>query len=113
MKRSRLSLVLYFLKGDKMKESKFQAGIKKEIKNKLHGAIIMKTDPRQIQGIPDLLILYKDKWAMLECKDDPKANKRPNQSHYISKIDSMSFARFINPENKKEVLNDLQRAFKS
>ena len=96
-----------------MKESKFQSDLKKEIKSKLHGAIVMKTDPSQIQGIPDLLILYKNKWAMLECKDDPKASKRPNQSYYISKMDNMSFARFINPENKKEVLDELYKSLGS
>ena len=96
-----------------MRESKFQADLKKEIKSKLPDAIVMKTDPSQIQGIPDLLILYKDKWGMLECKDDPKASKRPNQSYYISKIDNMSFARFINPENKKEVLDELYKSLGS
>lgn len=96
-----------------MRESAFQANLKKEIKTRLKGCIIMKTDSSQYQGIPDLLILYKNKWAMLECKKDPKASKRPNQSYYISKIDNMSFARFINPENKEEVLNELYRSLES
>lgn len=96
-----------------MKESKFQSDLKKEIKSKLRGCVIMKTDSSQCQGMPDLLILHKDKWAMLECKNDPKASKRPNQEYYISKMDNMSFARFINPENKKEVLNELYKSLGS
>ena len=93
-----------------MKESEFQSNLKKEIKERLKGCIIMKTDPSQCQGIPDLLILHKNKWAMLECKKSKNASKRANQSYYISKIDDMSFARFISPENKKEVLDELYKA---
>jgi len=96
-----------------MKESKFQSNLKKEIEANLKGCIIMKNDPSQCQGIPDLLILHNDKWAMLETKRDPKASKRPNQSYYISKINAMSFARFINPENKKEVLDELYKSLGS
>ena len=96
-----------------MKESAFQSNLKKEIKERLKGCVIMKTDPSQYQGIPDLLILHNDKWAMLECKKDPKASKQPNQSYYISKMNNMSFARFINPENKKEVLDELYRTLES
>jgi len=96
-----------------MKESSFQSNLKKEIKERLKGCIIMKTDPIQYQGIPDLLILHNDKWAMLECKRSKNASKRNNQSYYISKIDKMSFARFINPENKEEVLNELYKALGS
>ena len=40
----------------------------KKIKEMLPGCIVMKNDPNYIQGIPDLLILYRDRWAALECK---------------------------------------------
>ena len=73
----------------------------------------MKLDSGYIQGIPDLLILWKNKWATLECKRSSKASKRPNQEYYVSKMDEMSFSRFIDPENKEEVLNDLEQAFRS
>ena len=49
-----------------MLESKFQAKLIKEIKENLPGCIVMKTDPNYIQGMPDLLILHKNKWASLE-----------------------------------------------
>jgi hypothetical protein len=58
-----------------------------------------------------LIILYKDKWAMLECKQSEKASRQPNQEYYITKASNMSFARFICPENEEEVLSDLQQAF--
>ena len=42
-----------------MLESKFQANLKKKIKAMFKGCIILKVDPNDIQGIPDLLVLYK------------------------------------------------------
>lgn len=94
-----------------MKESKFQANLKKELKQRFPGCIVTKLDSGDIQGIPDLLVLYKDKWATLENKRSATASKRPNQEYYVNKMNDMSFSRFIFPENKDEVLNELERKF--
>lgn len=91
-----------------MKESKFQSNLKKELKNIFPGCIVTKLDSGDIQGIPDLLILYKNKWATLENKRTAKAHKQPNQEYYVNKMNDMSFSRFIYPENKDEVLTDLK-----
>lgn len=99
-----------------MKESRFQSDLIKELEDLLPGCIVMKLDANYIQGIPDLLILYKNKWAVLECKRSEREylhDQRPNQDYYISLLDDMSFARFIFPENKTEVLDELQQAFRS
>lgn len=96
-----------------MLENKFQANLIKEIKNRIPGCIVMKNDSSYIQGIPDLLVLHNDKWAALECKKNSKASKRPNQEYYVNKMDDMSFARFVCPENREEVLNDLQSALQT
>lgn len=92
-----------------MKESKFQSNLKKELKNMFPGCIITKLDSGDIQGIPDLLILYKNKWATLENKKTAKAHKQPNQEYYVNKMNDMSFSKFIYPENKEEVLTDLKK----
>lgn len=94
-------------------ENKFQAELKKELKETFPGCMVTKLDSSDIQGIPDLLVLYKDKWATLECKKDSKASKRPNQDYYVNKMNEMSFSRFINPENKEEVINELRKTFES
>ena len=83
-----------------MLESKFQSDLKKELKRMFPGCIITKMDSGDIQGIPDLLILYNDKWATLECKKSAEASKRPNQEYYVNKMNDMSFSRFIYPGNK-------------
>ena len=96
-----------------MLERNFQSGLIKEIKTRFDGCIVMKNDASYIQGIPDLLILYKDKWASLECKKSQQASKQPNQEYYVKQMDGMSFSRFVCPENKEAVLNEVQQAFQS
>lgn len=94
-------------------ERDFQSKLIKELKTMFEGCIVMKNDSSYIQGIPDLLVLYKDKWASLECKRSSSAKHRPNQEYYVGLMDEMSFSRFICPENKEEVLHELQQTFES
>lgn len=96
-----------------MLESKFQAGLIKEIKQLLPGCVIMKNDPEYIQGIPDLTILYGNKWATLECKKSKNESHRPNQDYYVDKMKSMSYSAFVYPENKEDILDELQQALQS
>ena len=96
-----------------MLESQFQAKLIKELKEMFPGCIVTKNDADYIQGIPDLTIFYKNKWATLECKKNSRAKRQPNQEYYVGRMNEMSFSRFICPENKEEVLDELQQAFKS
>ena len=96
-----------------MKENAFQALLIKELKSRFPDCVVLKNDATYIQGVPDILVLKDSKWAALECKKDSAASHQPNQDYYISLLDRMSFARFIYPENKEEVLNDLQQTFES
>lgn len=75
--------------------------------------MILKTDSAYQQGMPDLLILWKKCWALLEIKASASSDVQPNQGYYIELLDRMSFAAYIYPENETEVLNALQQAFKS
>ena len=96
-----------------MLEKDFQKALIKELKDLFPGCIVLKNDPDYLQGIPDLLLLYKNKWASLECKRSKKARKGPNQEYYVDKMNKMSFSRIIFPENKEEVIHELQQAFGS
>ena len=94
------------------KESKFQHDLIEKLEDRFPGCYVMKNDPNYIQGIPDLTILYKDKWATLECKKSKKEKHRPNQDHYVEEMNKHSFSSFIYPENMEEVLDDMERSFK-
>ena len=96
-----------------MLESVFQSKLIKELEDKFKGCVILKNDANYIQGFPDLLILYKNKWAALECKKDADAPYQPNQQYYLDVLDTMSYASVIYPEIKEEVLDELQQTLQS
>ena len=98
-------------KGTKL-EREFQSTLIKELKDLFPGCLVMKLDSGYIQGIPDLLILFKNKWATLENKKSANSHKQPNQEYYVDLMNDMSFSRFIYPENKDEVIEDLKQLFK-
>lgn len=93
-----------------MDERKFQGSLIREIHKRLPGSIVMKTNPNQIQGIPDLVILHGKSWGALEVKKNKNAHHQPNQDYYVKRMNKMSYASFIYPENKKEILDELERA---
>ncbi|MDF2800245.1 MAG: hypothetical protein K0S61_148 [Anaerocolumna sp.] len=95
-----------------MLESKFQANLIKELKEIFEGCVILKNDANYIQGFPDLLILFNNTWAALECKQNAYSTYQPNQEYYLDLLDEMSFASVIYPENKEEIINELQKAFR-
>lgn len=92
-------------------ESGFQDRLINELEELFPGCMVFKMEQRQ--GIPDLLVLYGDKWASLECKRQEDASRQPNQDGYVERMDMMSFSRFIYPENKEVVLRELQQTFQS
>ena len=96
-----------------MLERDFQRYLKIKIKQRLPGCIVMKTDPNYIQGFPDLLILWNDRWAALEVKQSKNAHRQPNQEAYISGLNQMSFAAFIYPENAEEILNEMEQSLQA
>lgn len=91
-----------------MKEMQYQAKLIRKVQLLLPGCQVIKLDPRETQGIPDILVLYHNQWAMLEVKMTPTSVEQPNQNYYVDLFNGMSFAAFINPENEEEVLNALQ-----
>lgn len=95
-----------------LRESQYQREVINQLNDLFPGCIILKNDAQLVQGIPDLIVLYHDRWAALEVKAYPTAPERPNQRHYISRMNRMSFGSFIYPENEEVVLNALQQAFR-
>lgn len=95
------------------REGDFQKSLIKDLENLFPSCIVLKNDPEYRQGIPDLTIFYKNKWATLECKRSEKEKHQPNQDVYVELMNSMSYSAFIYPENKEEILDELQQAFRT
>lgn len=72
-------------------------------------AIITHLDPNDIQGIPDLCMFVGNRYFMFETKRFTKASKRPNQQYYIDLFDEWSYARFVQPENMEDILDELEQ----
>ena len=87
--------------------------INKELKKRFPGCTVVHLDPNEVQGHPDLLVLYGPTWAALEGKKSANAPHRPNQDYYVQKMNEMSFAAFIYPENKEEILDAMERSFEA
>jgi Holliday junction resolvase-like predicted endonuclease len=92
-------------------ENQYQAKLIRKLKRMFPGIEVLKQDPSYQQGMLDLILLYRDKWASLEVKKDADAEVQPNQGFFVRKLNKMSFASYIYPENEEEVLNALQQAF--
>ena len=101
-------------------EGKFKTKLKQEIMERLPGSMVFYLNPNDIPGIPDLEVLYQDRWAVLEAKNseaeyyrDLKRDEKLAQQYYVDKMNKMSFAAFIFPENKEELLNAMETALRS
>lgn len=93
------------------KENSFQSGLIKELKAMFPGCYVLKNDANYIQGFPDLTILTEHGWAVLECKASKDADHQPNQDYYVDDLNRKSYSAFIYPENKEQILHELQQAF--
>ena len=96
-----------------MRENEYQAKLIRKLKRMFRGCLILKNDSSYIQGIPDLVVFYRDRWAFLEVKASEDSPEQPNQAFYVNELNDMSFAAFIYPENEEEVLDALQRSFEA
>lgn len=92
-------------------ESEFTFDLKDELKRRFPGCFIIKLDSNQVQGIPDLLVLWGSRWAVLETKRGLKSVRQPNQEYYVGLFDEMSYSAFVHPLNYREILDDMERTF--
>jgi hypothetical protein len=99
--------------GGKMLERDYQAQLIRRLRRMFPGCVILKNDSDYMQGVPDLTILWQDKWAMLEVKTSKAVRSQPNQRYYIDELNRMSFASFIYPSIEEDVLDALQQAFRA
>lgn len=92
-------------------EGKFQDKLVGSLSEIFTDCLILKNDPNMRQGIPDLLILFRGKWALLEVKKSENEKPRPNQPWYVAWAQRNSFGSFVYPENRDEVVKELYDFF--
>lgn len=94
-----------------MRENEYQRRLIKELYKRFPGCLVLKNDSGYLQGIPDLLILWRETWAVLEVKKSEDEPYRPNQEFYLHQLGEMSFSATIYPENEEAVLHELAKEF--
>lgn len=94
-----------------MLERDYQKKLVRKLKDIFPGCIVVKNDAQLKQGIPDLLVLFKDKWVALEVKKSESASHRPNQDYNVERMNNMSYAAFIYPENEEKIFSELRGWF--
>ena len=99
-------------KSEKELESEFQSSLIKDLRT-LYGEFnVNKMPPSIYQGIADIEVTCGPKFARLECKAFSSASHQPNQDYHVDRTNKDgAFARFIYPENKDEVLEELRDYF--
>lgn len=90
-----------------MKESMYQKKLVRRLEAEFPGCIVIRNDPRYVQGLPDLLILYNELWAMLEVKTSEDAPTQPNQAYYIGEFSRLSYCSFIYPDIEERIFFEL------
>ena len=90
-----------------VKGSDFQTKVCKWLR--ANGCVVLKYQQNATTraGVPDLIFLKDGFWGALEVKRSKNAPFRPGQKETIKKLDGMSWARVIYPENEKEVIEEL------
>jgi hypothetical protein len=93
-------------------ESDFQSKVLiPELRALFQDCFILKNDANYLQGVPDLLVIWRSRWALLEVKASENSVHQPNQDYYIDSLGLWSYTAFIYPENKDIILAELQQAF--
>ncbi len=94
-------------------EAQYQAGLIRRLKVRFPGCVVVKNDSAYQQGFPDLTVFFAERWAALEVKRSEREAQQPNQEHFVQKLDDMSYAAFIYPENEEVILFEMEQAFAS
>lgn len=117
-RRDRLSHVISAMKGysvAQQREGKYKTALTGRIYDRFPSrCIVVRLNPDNLQGIPDLGVLFEGGfWGLLEAKSSASARHQPNQPFYVQQLNAMCFAAFIYPENEEAVLDELQEEFEN
>lgn len=89
-------------------EAKFQAKIISWLKKQGCLPIKYEQNATTKAGIPDIIFFKEGFWGALEVKKSKTAKFQPLQKEMIAKMDEMSWARAVYPENWDEIKKELE-----
>lgn len=91
-----------------MKEADFQSKIVKWLRSK--GCMVLKYQQNATTraGIPDIIFLKEGFWGAIEVKKSKTAKFRPGQKEMVVKMNEMSWAKAVYPENFDETKKELE-----
>jgi hypothetical protein len=93
-------------------ESDFKGKLYKEIRERFPGSEVLPNDANYLQGIPDATVYFPNgRYFLLEGKREKNSKRRPNQEYYVNESPLSNNAMFVSPENKDEVLAELERRY--
>lgn len=92
-----------------MKESDFQSKMVKWLRAK--GCVVLKYQQNATTraAVPDIIFLKDGFWGAIEAKKSKTAKCRPGQKEMVAKLDSMSWAKLVFPENWDETRKELEQ----
>ena len=90
-----------------MLEKNFQSKIIKYLKAK--GCVVIKYQQNATTqaSIPDVIFLKDGFWGAIEVKKNKTARFRPGQKEMVAKMNDMSWAKVVYPENWSETQKEL------
>lgn len=95
------------------KESQFKGELYKEIRERFPGSEVLPNDANYLQGFPDGTVYFPNgRYFLLEGKREEDAARQPNQDYYVNRSPLSANAMFVSPENKNEVLAELERRYR-
>lgn len=91
-----------------MKEADFQSKIVKWLRSK--GCMVLKYQQNATTraGIPDIIFLKEGFWGAIEVKKSKTSKFRPGQKEMVAKMNEMSWAKAVYPENFDETKKELE-----
>ena len=91
-----------------MKEADFQKTIVRWLRSK--GCLVLKYQQNATTraGIPDIIFLKEGFWGAIEVKKSKTAKYRPGQKEMVAKMNEMSWAKVVFPENWADTRKELE-----
>ena len=89
-------------------EKDFQSKIIKYLRSKSCVVLKYQQNATTRAGIPDIIFLKEGFWGAIEVKQSKTAKYRPGQKEMVAKLNEMSWAKAVYPENWDETKKELE-----